>query len=109
MEQEWILQTKETRRTFSNATWVPLRAYCDDAEGEIRAAGYVSDLFACRSVAFLPEHRENAESLGWGDIGLGHSIRPHAYTDLDSSSIEQYPSNENDPIGVTLVFEHPHS
>lgn len=26
MNRDWILQTRETRRSFANATWVPLRA-----------------------------------------------------------------------------------
>lgn len=26
MDKDWILQNKETRRTFSRSTWVPLRA-----------------------------------------------------------------------------------
>ena len=25
MNEEWVLQEKETRRYFSNATWIPLR------------------------------------------------------------------------------------
>lgn len=107
MNLEWILQTKETRRTFSNATWVPLRASCDDGHGEVRDIGFVSEVFACGSVAFPPEHREFAERLGWSDIGIGHSVQPYAYEDGHYSSIEQYQYNDKQPIGVQLVFEHP--
>jgi hypothetical protein len=107
MNQEWVLQTKETRRTFSSATWVPLRASCDDEQGEVRDIGYVSEYFGCGSVAFPPEHREVAERLGWSDIGIGRNVQPYAYGDGYYSPIEQYQYNDKDPIGVHLVFEHP--
>src|SRR4051794_26392209 len=107
MSQDWILQTKETRRTFSSATWVPLRASSYDEKGEVRNIGFVGDVFACGSVAFPPEHREVAERLGWSDIGIGHSVKPHAYSDGYYSSIEQYQYHDKEPIGVHLVFEHP--
>lgn len=107
MNQDWILQTRETRRTFSSATWVPLRASRNDEQGEIRDVGYRSDLFACGSVAFPPQHREFAERLGWSDIGIGRSAQPCAYKDGHYASIEQYQYNDKEPIGVQLVFEHP--
>src|SRR5579859_2064589 len=107
MNQEWILQTKETRRTFSSATWVPLRASRNDERGEVRDVSYVSDFFGCGSVAFPPEHREIAERLGWSEIGLGGNVQPYAHKDGHYSSIEQYQYNDKEPIGVHLVFEHP--
>jgi hypothetical protein len=107
MNQDWILQTRESRRSFSTATWVPLRASGTDERGEVREIGYVSEFFGCGSVAFRPEHREVAERLGWSDIGLVRSVRPHAYEDGHYSSIEQYLYNDKEPIGVHLVFEHP--
>jgi hypothetical protein len=107
MSQDWILQKKETRRAFSNATWVPLRASCNDERGEVRDIGYVSECFACGSVAFPPEHREVAEQLGWSSIGISHNAQPYAYEDGYYSSIEQYQYNDKEPIGVNLVFEHP--
>lgn len=107
MNQDWILQKKETRRTFSSATWVPLRASCNDEQGEIEDIGYVREFFGCGSVAFSPEQREVAEELGWNDIGIRCSAQPYAYKDGYYSSIEQYQYNDKDPIGVHLVFEHP--
>jgi hypothetical protein len=107
MNQDWILQKKETRRAFSNATWVPLRASTNDEKGEIRSIGYVSEYFGCGSVAFPPEHREVAEQLDWSCIGISHSTMPYAYKDGYYSSIEQYQYNDKEPIGVHLVFEHP--
>ncbi|KAF0188744.1 MAG: hypothetical protein FD168_1544 [Desulfobulbaceae bacterium] len=107
MNKDWILQKKETRRTFSSATWVPLRASSNDEQGEARNIGYISEYFGCGSVAFPPEHREVAERLSWTDIGIGCSVQPYAYEDGYYSSIEQYQYNDKEPVGVHLVFEHP--
>ena len=107
MDQEWILQTRETRRAFSNATWVPLRASCSDDKGDVQNIGYVSEYFGCGSVAFAQEHREIAERFGWSEIGISHNVEPYAYKDGYYSSIEQYQYNDKEPIGVQLVFEHP--
>lgn len=109
MNQDWILQKKETRRVFANATWVPLRASVKDEQGQVGVTeiGYVSEYFGCGSVAFTPEHREFAERLSWSDIGIGHSARPHAYEDGHYSSIEQYQYYDKVAIGVELVFEYP--
>ncbi|MCA8277647.1 hypothetical protein LGN17_34755 [Burkholderia sp. AU30280] len=107
MNRDWILQTKETRRTFAEATWVPLRASHNDDRGDVREVGYVSEYFGCGSVAFPPEHREVAERLSWSDIGIGHNVQPYAYEDGHYSPIDQYQYNDKEPIGVELVFEHP--
>lgn len=108
MNQDWILQEKETCRIFAKATWVPLRASVNDVQGQFRdtEVGYASEFFGCGSVAFPPEHREVAERLSWSDIGIGHSARPYAYKDGHYSSIEQYQYNDKEAIGVELVFEH---
>lgn len=108
MNQDWILQKKETRRIYANATWVPLRASCNDEQGQVRVTeiGYVSEFFGCGSVAFPPEHREVAEQLGWSDIGICHNVQPYAYEDGHYSSIDQYQYNDKETIGVELVFEH---
>jgi hypothetical protein len=108
MNQDWILQAKETRRIFANATWVPLRASFNDEQSQagVTETGYVSEFFGCGSVAFPPEHREVAERLGWSQIGIGHSAKPYAYEDGYYSPIDQYQYNDKEAIGVELVFEH---
>ncbi|MGA3681990.1 hypothetical protein [Pseudomonas graminis] len=109
MSEEWILQIKETRRVFSNATWVPLRASVESRKGDIKTAGHVGEYFGCGSVAFPPEHRQLVEKrLGWRDIGIGHTVAPYAYEDGHYASIDQYQYNDKEPIGVNLVYEHPH-
>lgn len=107
MNQDWILQNKETRRTFSKSTWVPLRASINDEKGNCKYIGFVSEYFCCGSVAFPPEHREAAEKASWSDIGISCTAQPYAYEDGYYSSIEQYQWNDKEPIGVHLVFEHP--
>lgn len=106
MDKDWILLTKETRRTFSSATWVPLRASVTDEKGDVKEIGFVSDVFACGTAAFPPEHRDVADKLSWSEIGVGHNVEPYAYKDGYYSSIEQYQHNDKEPIGVNLVFEH---
>lgn len=108
MSEEWILQTKETRRVFSNASWVPLRASVDSKKGGVKEVGHVSEYFGCGSAAFPPEYRQLVEDrIGWSDIGIGHTVAPYAYEDGYYAPIEQYQYNDKEPIGVNLVYEHP--
>ncbi len=107
MNQDWILQNKETRRTFSKATWVPLRASISDEKGNCKYIGFVSEYFGCGSVAFPPEHRKIADKASWSDIRISCTAQPYAYEDGYYSSIEQYQWNDKEPIGIHLVFEHP--
>lgn len=107
VDKEWLLLRKETRRFFSNSTWVPLRASINDTRAEVRDVDYISDSLLCGSVAFPPEHRQFADGLSWDDIGIRCSAQPYAFKDGYYSSIEQYNYDDKNPIGVHLVFEHP--
>jgi len=107
MKKEWILQQNETRRKFSNSTWVPLRASYTEENGNIKNVGFVSEYFGCGSAAFPPEHKEKANNFGWSEIGIGRDVQPYAFEDGGYASIEQYQITDNEPIGVNLVFEHP--
>ncbi|MCF1458881.1 MAG: hypothetical protein LPH21_15440 [Shewanella sp.] len=107
MNQDWILQKKETRRFFNNSTWVPLRASRKEEVGEVQNIGHISDFFGCGSVAFPPEHRDVADQLDWSSIGIIHNAQPYAYEDGYYSPIEQYEYYDKKPIGVHLVFEQP--
>ncbi|KOR48357.1 hypothetical protein ADT25_03475 [Xanthomonas oryzae] len=108
MKREWILQSRETRRRFDNATWVPLRASetHENGRGDLKDIGYVSEYFGCGSVAFPPQNREEADCFGWGQIGISHSARPYAYEDGHYSPVEEFQYNDKQPIGVELVYEH---
>ncbi|MGP5225927.1 hypothetical protein [Psychrobacter aquimaris] len=104
--KDWILQTKETRRNFTNSTWVPLRANCSEEQGDIRNIGFTKEYFGCGSVAFPIGQRNRADKLSWDDIGIGRSARPYSYEDGHYSPIEEYEYNDKDPIGINLIFEH---
>lgn len=108
MNKEWILQTKETRRTFSSASWIPLRASINQEDGVVQDVGYIAEYFGCGSAAFPQDQREFVEQrLGWNDLGIGHSVAPYAYDDGHYASIDQFQYNDKEAIGVNLVFEHP--
>ncbi|MEG5590724.1 hypothetical protein UXP69_10910 [Enterobacter hormaechei] len=107
MDKDWILQQKETRRTFSKSTWIPLRQSLDNAQGDVKEIGYINEYFGCGSVAFPPQNREVAESLSWSEIGIGTTISPYAYKDGYYSAIDEYQYNDKDPIGIHLVLELP--
>ena len=105
MSQDWILQKKETRRTFSNSTWVPLRASIENEKGNVKKIGYTNEFFGCGSVAFSPDHRDVAEKLSWSDIGIGSNIAPYAYDDGYYSTLDEYQYHDKEPIGAHLVLE----
>ncbi len=107
MDKDWILQNKETRRTFSQSTWVPLRAAEKKEKDNAKCINYTSEFFGCGSVAFSPQYREIAEKLSWSNIGISSTIAPYAYEDGAYSTIEQYEYNDKEPIGIHLVFELP--
>jgi hypothetical protein len=109
MTRDWILQKSETRRMLASATWVPLRASVASSTSDvsITTVGYVNDVFCTGSVAFPPAFRQAADRLGWSDIGIGHSARPHAYKDGHYSPIDEYEYTDKESMGVELVFEHP--
>jgi hypothetical protein len=106
-KKDWILQSKETPRIFSKATWIPLRASLLQERNDIKSIGFVSDFFGCGSVAFPLKHRKVAESLTWTDIGIIHDAEPYAYTDGHYSSVEEYEHNDKEAVGINLVFNLP--
>ena len=103
---DWILQVKETRRTFGSSTWVPLRELSNKEQGDVKNVGYDSEFFGCGSVAFPPEQKERADGFDWNQVGISHTTRPYAYENGYYSPIEQYEYNDKEPIGVNLVFEY---
>jgi len=106
MSKSWILQTKETRRTFETATWIPLRSSLSEEQGKVTDMSHSSEFFGCGSVAFPPEHLSLAEKLSWSDIGLS-STEPYAYKDGYYASIFEYQYNDKQPIGLRLVLDMP--
>lgn len=106
MTKDWILQTNERRKRFSQSTWIPLRALVKKEQGECDQIGFYCDYFGCAGVAFYPEYKHIAEKTGWSDIGIGCMTHPHAYEDGSYSTIDQYQWNDKGTVGVHLVFEY---
>ena len=108
MNKDWILLSRETRRAFANATWVPLRASVKNERGRVTDIGYVSEFFGCGSAAFPPEHRALVEErIDWSSIGIGHTVAPYAYEDGYYTPIDLFQYNDKESIGVNFVFDHP--
>ena len=107
MTRDWILQKKETRRKFSNSTWIPLKALCESEKGDVEDVGYISEYFGCNSLAFPPEYKDLAEDLEWSNIGIGLEAHPYAFNSGHYKTIDQYEWNEKESVGVHLIFDHP--
>ena len=107
MTKDWILQKKETRRKFSNSTWIPLKALCESEKGGVEDIGYISEYFGCNSLAFPPEYKDLAEDLKWSNIGIGLEAHPYAFSGGHYKTIDQYEWNEKESVGVHLIFDHP--
>ncbi len=99
---------KETKRSFSRSTWVPLRASQSEINDlNLKDIGYCENGFYLGSVAIAKEHRETGEKLDWMSVGIGHSAKPCAFEDGSYKAVDKYQYNDNETIGVELVFEHP--
>lgn len=107
-KKDWILQTREIRRSFTNATWIPLRASQNKSQGDITKIGYIKDYFGCGSIAFSEKYKKLADRLSWNDIGVGCETKPYAYEDGYYQTVEQYQYNDKEPIGIHLVFSYTH-
>ncbi|WP_432824007.1 hypothetical protein [Stenotrophomonas indicatrix] len=106
-KKSWLLLSKETKRNFSDSTWIPLRASQTETEGRVTEVPYKEQYFGSGSAAFPPSSVSRADKFGWNDLGPGRSVLPHAYQDGNYSPVEVYQYNDNDPMGVSLVFDHP--
>lgn len=105
--EDWILQTKETRRTFAKSTWIPLRALSNEQKGNCEKIGYISEYFGCGTVALPPASIDMGDKLSWSAIGIGQDVEPYVYDDGYYKSIDQYEYNDKDCIGLNLVFDYP--
>ena len=45
--------------------------------------------------------------MGWSDIGISLEVKPYAFDSGHYKTIDQYEWNENEPVGVHLIFDHP--
>jgi hypothetical protein len=104
--QEWFEMPDLRRRRFATAVWVPLRSSETILEvGKRSRPGFVEEILYAASVAFPLANREEAEKLGWMDIGIRHSGGPCAFRDGTYKPCEVYQYSDGDDLGVDLVFE----
>src|SRR6266550_4213566 len=75
MDHGWFEMTDIRRRKLNTAVWIPLRAAQKQSIGEISTLGYREEFFGAGSIAVPLDKKTNAESLGWGELGLMHAHR----------------------------------
>jgi hypothetical protein len=66
---------KARKSPMAQNAWIPLRA--DSVlhrEGEAGYEGYLEEYFGVGSVMFDLEHRDEAKTLGWGEIGISNAF-----------------------------------
>jgi hypothetical protein len=94
------------RRRFATAVWVPLRASETlDPRGEYGQPHSREEIFCAGSIAFPPASREQAEKLGWSNLGLMHSGGPYAFKDKPYKPAEVYQYNDGEDLGIEFIFE----
>ncbi len=103
--QSWFEMADLRRRWFANAVWVPLRAIESQEQGTYGRPGYTGETLAVGSVAFPLDKRDEAEKLGWVDIGISHNGGPYAFREGGYKPCEVYQYRDGEDLGVDLVFE----
>jgi hypothetical protein len=105
LRQDWFEMADLRRRRFATSVWVPLRAIESNEKGAYGRPGFVGDSLYVGSVAFPLNRREEAEKLGWTDIGIKRQGGPHAFSDGGYKPCEVYQYRDGEDLGVDLVFE----
>jgi hypothetical protein len=104
--QQWFEMPELRRRRLATTVWIPLRAAeTVDSEGQYGQPNSYEEIFYVGSVAFPPNSRPLAETLGWQDLGLMHSGGPYAFRDRPYKSAEIYQYNDGEDVGIDLIFE----
>lgn len=78
MNQSWFEMPEVRRRKLANAVWIPLRAVHQiEKFGNYGHAGYKSEFYGVGTLAVPIENKQEAEKLGWTDIGIRHNHFGH--------------------------------
>jgi len=105
MNQDWFEMPEIRRRNFSKSVWVPLRAiHTIEEQGKYGFLGYKQEFFGVGTLAVPLVNRNEAEKLGWDDIGISGQ---HSGYIQDNEYIPStfYCHFNNNPIGEHLVLE----
>lgn len=108
IDQKRFELTDLRARKFANSVWIPLRvSETKDVIGKYGSPGSSEELFCLGSVAFPLEKKDEAEKLGWMDIGISHQGGPYAFKDKPYKPCEIYQYRDGEDFGVDLIFEQP--
>ncbi|MCH8097753.1 MAG: hypothetical protein IID53_11815 [Proteobacteria bacterium] len=105
MDQVWFELGDVRKRRLEGSVWIPLRAiHSKMTSGKSGHIGYREEFFGAGSVAVFGKHRNEAETLGWTDIGISNE---HAGCIQDGRYVpsDVYESYEGIHIGMHLVLE----
>lgn len=86
------------------SVWIPLRSAKRTETGKYGHLGYKCEFDGVGSLAVPLERREEAGTLHWTDIGIGHSQHPYAYPDKYKPT-DIYQIEEGIDLGIELVLE----
>jgi len=103
VDQAWFEMRELRRRRLDAAVWIPLRASCRETDGKFGLAGYRSEFFGLGSVAIPFDLREQAQSLGWDDIGLAQDHGPW-FQDGRYIPSDEFHEGRHAVVGLSLVL-----
>ena len=104
MRQEWFEMQAERRRPHAEQTWIPLRAFEGDRQGEIAQLGYQEDVACAVSVAVPVAQRAAVERVEWGDAGLSSPQGVYAFEDGRYKTAEAFQIQDGVDVGIHLVL-----
>ncbi|SEL87158.1 hypothetical protein SAMN05444354_109130 [Stigmatella aurantiaca] len=100
----WFEMRDIRKRQLSKTVWIPLRAYEESSTGNRGYIGFEEEVFCLGSVAFPTKHRQEAEALGYSDIGLHHEQRSLVLaTGYKPADVFQKPDGVD--LGIDLVLD----
>ncbi len=103
LEQAWFEMRDIQKRRVAESVWIPLRACSNIKTGKNGHAGHQDEFFGVGSLAVPISRVDEAEKIGWEDIGLLHQHGSYAFeATYKPADIYQY-RNEVD-FGVELIL-----
>ena len=106
-DRDWLLQSKETRGMFADATWIPYRKAVVMRTGEVCGLDYYLEFFGLRSMAFYEQLKSYAKKhFVWSDIGLHQGFYPYSDQDAYVTVHNFYDLGCKEIIGVRLVYKY---
>ena len=74
MKVDWFEMADLKKRSYSRATWIPLRSYLKVKErGEYGYAGYLEEYFGAVSIMLPIDSRESSLKYEWSDVNVAYN------------------------------------